>query len=421
MDNSQVVIIGAGASGMMSAIAAAQKGASVVVLEKKERPGRKVRITGKGRCNITNTKSWADFSTHLHPNQRFLRPAFYSFSNDHTIKFFEEIGVKCVVERGDRVFPQSGSATTVVDALQAKMVSLGVEQHYNTPVLRVDSSNNRVDRVVTSSRTYNPGALIIATGGLSYPLTGSTGDGYKFAESLGHSIVECWPSLTALMPKNYSHELEGITLKNIELSLFIVKDMVQSQRGDIDFTNNGIEGPLGFKVSRKAVKALINGNSCSLIINLKPALSDSKLESRIIKEIKELNSNSTLALLRKFMPKQLIKTFIRDNNLPESLSNIRDSYQFVMDLRESLKSWKLDIVSYTSYERAVVTAGGISLDEIFPKTMKSRIVDNLFFSGEVIDLDGDTGGYNLQIAFSTGFRAGEEAASYLALNSKTGV
>ncbi|MDD4656076.1 MAG: NAD(P)/FAD-dependent oxidoreductase [Bacteroidales bacterium] len=415
MNNSQVVIIGAGASGMMSAIAAAQKGASVVILEKKERPGRKIRITGKGRCNITNTKPWAHFSTHLHPNQKFLRPAFYSFSNDHTINFFEEIGVKCVVERGDRVFPQSGSATTVVDALQAKMASLGVEQHYNTPVLKVGSSNNRVDSVVTRSHTYNPGALIIATGGLSYPLTGSTGDGYKFAKSLGHSIVECWPSLTALMPKNYSTELEGVTLKNIELSLFIVKDMVQLERGDIDFTNNGIEGSLGFRVSRKAVKALINGNSCYLVINLKPAVSDSNLESRITKEIKELSSNSTTALLRKFMPKQLISTFIRDNNLPESLLNIRESYKFVIELRESLKHWKIEIVSYTSYERAVITAGGISLNEVYPKTMRSRLIENLFLSGEVLDLDGDTGGYNLQIAFSTGFRAGEEAAAYLSL------
>ena len=421
MDNPQVVVIGAGASGMMSAIAAAQKGASVIILEKKERPGRKIKITGKGRCNITNTKSWEEFSSHLHPNKRFLKKAFYSFSNIDTVKFFEEIGVKCVVERGDRVFPESGSASTVVDALQARMDSLGIEQYYNSPVLRLEVANNRIEKVVTRSRSYVPGVVILATGGLSYPFTGSDGDGYEFAKSMGHSIVECWPSLTALLPKNYSEELEGLTLKNIELSLYVGKDMVQIERGDIDFTNNGVEGSLGYRVSRKAVKALIYGNKCWLSINLKPSVPDSTLEARIIEEIKQLNSSSTTALLRKFMPKQLIDSFLKDNNLPDSLSKIMDNYKFVMELRESLKGWKMEIVSFTSYERAVVTAGGISLNEIYPKTMRSRVVENLFLSGEIIDLDGDTGGYNLQIAFSTGFKAGEESAAYLTLNSKTGV
>lgn len=417
MDKSQVVVIGAGASGMMAAIAAAQKGASVVLLEKRERPGRKIRITGKGRCNITNTKPWAQFSTHIHPNKKFLKQAFYSFSNSDTVSFFEEIGVKCMVERGDRVFPESGSAVTVVEALQTRMDKLGIEQYYNSPVLNLEIVNGRVESVVTRSHSFPAGAVILATGGLSYPLTGSDGDGYEFAKQAGHSIVECWPSLTALLPKNYSLELDGLSLKNIELSLYVGKDIVQLERGDIDFTNNGIEGSLGYKVSRKAVKALINGNKCTLAINIKPAVSDSNLESRIIEEIKGLNSNSISALLRKFMPKQLIYPFIQGNNLPDSLSKIKDHYKFVMELRESLKEWKLEIESFTSYERAVITAGGISLNEIFPKTMKSRVVENLFLCGEIIDLDGDTGGYNLQIAFTTGNKAGEEAA-YLTMSSK---
>ncbi len=421
MDNSQVVVIGAGAAGMMSAIAAAQRGASVIILEKKERPGRKIRITGKGRCNITNTKPWAEFATHLHPNKKFLKQAFYSFSNSDTVSFFEEIGVKCTIERGDRVFPESGSAATVVDALKARMDSLDIKQYYNSPVLELELIDNKIGKVVTSSGSYIPGAVILATGGLSYPLTGSDGDGYEFAKNVGHSIVDCWPSLTALLPKNYYKELEGLTLKNIELSLYVGKDLVQLERGDIDFTNNGIEGSLGFRVSRKAVKALINGNKCYLTINLKPAVADSDLENRIIEEIKQLKSNSITALLRKFMPNQLIYPFIKDNKLPDSLSKITDDYKFAIELRENLKKWEIEIVSFTSYERAVITAGGISLNEIFPKTMKSRIVENLFLCGEIIDLDGDTGGYNLQIAFSTGYKAGEESAAYITLNSKTGI
>lgn len=278
MGNSQIVVIGAGASGMMSAIAAAKKGASVVILEKMERPGKKIRITGKGRCNITNTKPWEEFSTHLHPNKKFLKQVFFSFSNSDTIDFFESIGVKCLVERGDRVFPESGSATTIVEALKVQMDSLGIEQHYNSPVLSLERVNNKIERVITRTRVYTPKAVILATGGLSYPLTGSSGEGYEFAKNVGHSVVECWPSLTALMPKNYSSDLEGLTLKNIELSLYVGKDMVQQERGDIDFTNNGIEGSLGFRVSRKAVKALINGNKCSLTINLKPAVTNSNLE-----------------------------------------------------------------------------------------------------------------------------------------------
>src|SRR3989339_1882259 len=415
MKSRDVIVVGGGAAGMLAAISAAKSGAGVTLIEKMERLGRKLRITGKGRCNITNTKPWQEFSAHIHPKSNFFKHSFYNFSNDDTIAFFESIGLKTVLERGERIFPSSGLASDVVNALTAELDRVGVEVILNTQVTELKVTGQKISELVTINTKNNietiycATTVVMATGGLSYPLTGSDGDGYIIAKNLGHKIEECFPSLTALMPKDYSKELEGLQLKNVEIALFVASDEVQREMGDLDFTNNGIEGSIGYKISRKAVKALINGGRCSVSIDLKPAIDIETLKKRVEKEILELKGPFTSLLLQKLLPSQAIRPFMEMNNLSSDINKLLRSLD-ILGLAEILKNWKMDIYSFTSYERAVITAGGVSLDEIISKNMKSRLVQNLWFAGEVIDLDGDTGGYNLQIAFSTGFLAGKSAA-----------
>ena len=417
MENRELVVIGAGAAGMLAALSAAEEGVSVLLLEKMEKAGRKIRITGKGRCNITNTKNWDEFSKHVYPKNSFFKPAFYNLSNSKTIALFEEIGLETIIERGDRVYPKSGQAKDVVDSLINRLNALGVEVRYNARVTDIKSTDGSVSELVWDEngtrKSVSPKAVIVATGGLSYPTTGSDGDGYKFAGNLGHNIVSCFPSLTALMPKGYDSSLESLVLKNVTLKLYIGKDAVQEEFGDIEFTNNGLEGPLGLRVSRKAVKALLNGEKVFITIDLKPALSEVQLINRINREFDANGKIRITDLLPRLLPKQLIEPFMKQNKL---LSGKILSSQLpgeIYPIIDSLKNWKLEIESFTSFERCVITAGGVSVNDIVSKNMSSRIIKNLYFAGEVIDIDGDTGGYNLQIAFSTGYLAGKSASHFI--------
>lgn len=418
MKHFDVLVIGAGAAGMMSAISSAKKGASVGVIEKKPKPGRKIMITGKGRCNFTNMKEWREFSTHIHPNSRFFKHSFFNFDNRDTVLFFRSLGVQSSVERGDRVFPESAKASSIVDALKKEMDRLGVSQFYGERVVSLFSDDRGINKVYTESTTFVAKAVIITTGGLSYPSTGSEGDGYLLAEKLGHTIVQCMPSLTALMPVNYSKRLSGLILKNIELSLVINSDIVQTERGELEFTDNGIEGSLGYKVSRKAVKAMINGNKCSVVLNLKPALSHEQLFNRVCLDLVNRKDEKLEFLMKSYMPSVLAKEFISSLSL-NGLKTGDISNDGAAELASAMQSWVFELESFTSYERAVVTAGGVALEEVNPKTMRSKLVENLFFAGEILNLDGDTGGYNLQIAFSTGYKAGVEAAYFTVKSKKT--
>jgi len=362
MGKRELIIIGAGAAGMMAAAQAAQNGISVLLLEKMEKAGRKIRITGKGRCNITNTKNWEDFSSHIHPKSAFYKPAFYSFSNTDTIAFFENIGLPTVVERGDRVYPKSGFSKDVVESLVNYLHSLKVEILYNSKVIDIEIKDNKIERVIweKEERKYSEhaNAVIIATGGLSYPTTGSDGDGYVFAKKMGHNISECWPSLTALLPQNYPKTLDGLTLKNVEIELYVEGNLVQSEMGDLDFTNNGIEGPIGFRISRRAVKAIKNGEKIYIVLDLKPALSYEQISNRIKRELTDKGKLSIWNLLSLLLPKKLISTFLSNNKINgETTISITDD-KMIKRISESLKSWKIDIVNFTSYERAVITAGG---------------------------------------------------------------
>ena len=413
-----IAIIGGGAAGLyaaatLSSLNAQGAGLSFVVLEKMHRCGLKIGITGKGRCNLTNTKLWNEFAQHVHPKNVFLKNAFYGMSNTATMEFYESIGLPLTVERGDRVFPQSMKALDVVSVLERHIKTNGGEIIRNAPVESVETIStgacdgnfppDNLFKITHSQDTIiHAKRVIIATGGMSYPTTGSTGDGYDFAKSLGHKISPCFPSLTALIPKNYKSDYHGISLKNVQVQLMVNGSSVQEEFGDLDFTNGGIEGPIGFKVSRKAVHSIINGQKVSIIMDMKPAVSLEQLESRIQREIADIKGDKLKGVLPKLLPSKLVPLFVEANQ-GLTLNN----------LAEKIKGWSFNIQGYVGYERCVVTAGGIKLDEVSQKTMESKLVKGLFFAGEVLDLDGDTGGYNLQIAFSTAAMAAQNAAKGL--------
>lgn len=437
--SAEIIIIGGGAAGLMAAAGAAgfmnEKGieGKVLVLEKMQRPGRKIMITGKGRCNFTNLKNWNEFSEHIHPKPGFLKPAFYNLTSEKMIDFLTAQGMESVVERGDRAFPASHLASDVVDALLRAAEGAGAEVICGKEVneiLRLAQDDKEGFKVeCTDGSSYICKKLIICTGGLSYPKTGSTGDGYAWAKAFGHSMRPLFPTLTAIVPAGYKDNptagkghidrstplsetgkmLCGNQLKNVGLSIVIDGNPAEEEFGDLDFTDGGLEGPIGFKVSRKCVNAMINGSKVQAIIDMKPAVELEDLQVRISTLWNEIAKDKRSAnklykdryriLLTKVLPMQLIPAFSRMNPNVDHKS-----------LAKALKNWKMEIEGYVGYERCVVTAGGVSQDEITPKTLESRLVSGLYFAGEVLDLDGDTGGYNLQIAFSTGYLAGISAA-----------
>lgn len=412
-----IVVIGGGAAGMMAALTAkkAGKDLSIVILEKMPRPGRKILVTGKGRCNLTNACDWDEFSLHIHPKPNLLKHAFRAFTPSDTIAAFNAMGLDCVIERGRRVFPASMKAMDVVDTLAGSLKRSGVEIRCGLKVEKIEKTpegffhifytmaGRRSDIPERSMITAK--AVILATGGLSYPGTGSEGDGYPMATALGHKIVPCFPSLTALRPAGYATSrklLEGIHLKNVSLYLFINGSLAQEEFGELDFTNGGIEGALGFRVSRKAVKAWANGASVTVRIDLKPALDENQLEKKLGNAgMLDGSKSHTVSSIPVSILSSLIPTSIAKALAATNKANIKR-----YGLAASLKKWDFAIEGYTGYERAVITAGGISDDEVNPKTMESKLVPGLYFAGEILDIDGDTGGYNLQIAWSTGHAAG---------------
>lgn len=449
--SADIIVIGGGAAGLMAAAGAAGTysekgiGGKVIVLEKMARPGRKIMITGKGRCNFTNVKPWNEFSTHIHPKPNFLKPSFYNLNSEKMVDFLLAHGMESIVERGDRAFPASHLASDVVDALVRAAEKAGAEIHCNKEVRDIrnegtchpEQSEGYFTINCSDGSSYTSRKLIICTGGLSYPKTGSTGDGYGWARSLGHTLKPLFPSLTAIVPKGYKDDrtkasekkikghidrslpltevgqsLCGNQLKNVGLSLVIDGNLAQDEFGDLDFTDGGLEGPIGFKISRKCVNALINGSKVSVAIDLKPAVDPEDLAVRISSLWNEVSKDRKTAnklykdrfriLLTKVMPMSLIPAFTALNPSADHKT-----------LARILKNWKMEIEGFVGYERCVVTAGGVNLDEVTPKTLESKLMPGLYFAGEVLDLDADTGGYNLQTAFSTGYLAGISAARSL--------
>ena len=462
---SEILIIGGGASGLMAAYGAAKwlvdggSAAQVTLLEKMPRPGRKIMITGKGRCNFTNVKEWNDFSHHIRSKSSFVKPAFYNLDSGAVLDFFEKNGMKTVVERGDRAFPASYRASDVVDTLVRACNGYGVKIVAECPVTGVVRMEDGFKVNTADGLEHRCRKLIVATGGLSYPGTGSTGDGLGWAESLGHGVKACFPSLTALVPQGYKagepisrgkghidrgtplsefgNSLAGIQLKNISLAAVIDGNQVESEFGDLDFTDGGIEGPVGFQLSRRCVKAIINGSKVTLRLDLKPGIPAAELEARVKSLWDEVardprsrgkgDRERCRILLGKLMPWELIPAFLAAH--PDVLTlkrsaGVRDAggrysvgaqraFVNLFSISEYLKEWDFPIAGFVGYERCVVTAGGVDTDQLLPKTMESRLVPGLYFCGEVMDVDSDTGGYNLQTAFCTGFLAGQSAAKAL--------
>ena len=456
---SDIIVIGGGASGLMAAYGAAStlvsegSDASVLVLEKMPRPGRKIMITGKGRCNFTNVKDWNAFSAHIRSKANFVKPAFFNLTPEKLVEFFNSVGMDSVVERGDRAFPSSYHSTDVIDAMVRACNGVGVKIETDAEVASCQIGSERKEKAAvftiatTESRTFTCSRLIIATGGLSYPGTGSTGDGYRFATDTGHTLTPLFPSLTALIPRGYKlsapepdrhidrstpmtelgEKLKGVQLKNVGVQLLIEGTQAGSEFGDIDFTDGGIEGPIGFQLSRKAVKALINGSRVKLVVDLKAGVPLPELTARV-KELwtqidKDPRSRGVREkekcriLLGKLMPRELIPGFVACNpgimTLERKGRTDTKLWVNLPTIAKCLKEWTFDIDGYVGYERAVVTAGGVSNDDIIAKTLESRKVPGMYFCGEVLDADCDTGGYNLHIAFATGLLAGQSAAKSL--------
>lgn len=408
-----VIVIGAGAAGMMAAATAARNGKQVLLMEKMEKAGRKIRISGKGRCNLTNARPPEEFKEAIRVNADFFEVAFAEFNNKATIRFFERNGVKLEIERGQRVFPKSGKAWDIANALMEYCLDNGVEIVYNTRVTGILTMNDKVYGVTYVNkrgfeRKEEAENVIIATGGVSYPGTGSTGDGYIFANDLGHTIEEVRPSLTPLRTSHPQKKyLDGLLLKNVNAKLYIDNELAREEFGEISFSDRGIEGAVALRVSRDAVDALIEEKKVKLVIDMKPALTEDILFERIKREIAEMQPDEFFSeLLRKLVPKNFVIPIAHELDIHSKNYIRKVTDEEIYRLIKVLKGMVFPITDYAPFPFAVVTAGGVNCEEVNKFTMESLKVKGLYFAGEVLDLDANTGGYNLQIAFSTGHLAG---------------
>jgi predicted Rossmann fold flavoprotein len=406
-----VIVVGAGAAGLMAAGQAAELGAQTLLLEKMDRPGRKLRIAGKGRCNLTNVASVSDFIRHFSPNGRFLRQAFHQFSNSDLIAFFEELGVRTVTERGGRVFPASGQAQDVVDALVRWVRDQGVTLRTRSPVERLVIEDEQVVGVqVFRGPVYRADAVIVATGGASYPATGSTGDGYRLAQAVGHTIVPIRPALVPLETAgDVAPRLQGLSLRNVTVRMWVNGEKQAEAFGEMLFTHFGVSGPIILSLSRQVVDALRLGQKVILSVDLKPALDEGKLDARLLRDLDAHGKQWFRTLLKGLLPRKLIPVCMELTGIPPD----KVAHQITSEERQRLRAWlkdfRLEVTGHRPFAEAIITAGGVDVREVDPRTLASRLVEGLYFAGEVLDVDADTGGYNLQAAFSTGWVAGRSA------------
>jgi len=412
--NKRIGVIGAGAAGMMTAGTAAKtanvdgKNAEVWLFEKNGLPGKKLLITGKGRCNLTSSVDIEDMISNTPGNGNFLYSAFYNFSNRDIINFFNNYGVKTKTERGSRIFPISDNSEEILNALLKYIKENGVKLITDSPVTSIKTFEGKVKSIILKNGdTYDFDSVIIATGGMSYPVTGSTGDGYKMASELGHRIIPLKPSLIPLTVKeSWVGKLKGLTLKNVSIKIFNIKGQkIFEDFGEMLFTHFGVSGPIVLTASRHIQGFKYNG--IKMIIDLKPALNYEKLEKRIIRDFEKYSKKELKNSLGDLLPKALIPIIINYTGI--------SPHKFVNQIKKEerqklvhiLKNLELNIKGTRPIEEAVITSGGISVNEINPSTMESKLIKGLFFAGEIIDVDAYTGGFNLTIAFSTGHLAGE--------------
>lgn len=407
---SNVIVVGGGAAGMMAAVFAARNGQNVQLLEKNEKLGKKLFITGKGRCNITNAADIEDLFTAVISNPKFLYSGFYSFTNQQVIDFFEELGVKTKIERGERVFPVSDHSSDVIAAFSRELKLLGVSVSLHTEVRELLCEQDKVCGVLlTNGKKMKADAVIVATGGISYPSTGSTGDGYRFAKETGHRVTELLPSLVPMEVRQwYAKELQGLSLRNIEIRITDGKKKLYEEFGEMLFTHYGVTGPVILSASSVVGKTL-RKKELTLHIDLKPALSEEQLDKRILREFDANHNKQYKNSIDSLFPAKLKPVMIELSEIePEKKVNeiTKEERQRLVHL---IKDFTMTLTGLRSYNEAIITKGGVSVKEIDPGTMESKKMKGLYFAGEVLDLDAMTGGYNLQIAWSTGYLAGMNA------------
>ena len=409
---SHVIVVGGGAAGMFAAIAAAKNGHQVTLYEKNEKLGKKIFITGKGRCNITNAADMEELFDAVVTNSKFLYSSFYGYTNQNVIDFFEDAGVPVKIERGNRVFPISDHSSDVIRALKREMKKVGVKVCLNTEVKSVEAEKGKFNKVVLKDTTTQAAdACIVATGGLSYRSTGSTGDGFRFAENVGHKVTQCFPSLVPMETKEpWICELQGLSLRNVEAKILDGKKELYKDFGEMLFTHFGVSGPLIISASSYVGKKFMDKNGqkkgLTLEIDLKPALTEEQLDQRVLRDFEENHNRQFKNAITKLFPTKLIPVMLELGGIdPEKkVNNIEkeERKQFV----HLIKHFRMTLTGLRGYLEAIITKGGVNVKEIDPGTMESKLVKGLYFAGEVLDLDALTGGFNLQIAWSTGYAAG---------------
>ncbi len=402
----KIIVVGAGASGLLAAIAAAQDGHDVTVIEKNEKAGKKIYITGKGRCNVTNACDRDEFFEHILRNPRFTYSMFSSFSNADMMKLLEEAGLLLKIERGQRVFPQSDKASDVTKTLLSLAERLGVKFIYNTPVSQLICDEAGCHGVIANDQKILADAVIVATGGLSYPATGSTGDGYRFAAEAGIEVTETSPSLvpfTAVIEGFNISELAGLSLKNVKAGLYKNGKCLESEFGEMLFTHTGVSGPIILTLSAKCMDV----KDTQLRIDLKPALTEAQLDDRLLREFEAAQNKAISNVMRTLLPASLIPAVLTQSNIEPSkpIHDITKAER--MAIIKTLKEFTVNVCERRGFDEAVITRGGVKVSELNPKTMQAKKVRGLSFAGEVIDIDATTGGFNLQLAFSSGYAAGK--------------
>ena len=405
---SKVVVVGGGAAGMMAAYQAAKNGHKVILVDKNEKLGKKIYITGKGRCNLTNAGELEEIFNNIMTNRKFLYSALYSFTNDDVINFFENNGMKTKIERGNRVFPVSDHSSDVISTVAKALRKNKVDIRLFTPVKDLIITNDKACGVLLENgEKIMCDSVIIATGGLSYPSTGSTGDGYRFAKDSGHTINKCEPSLVPMnIKEEWVKELQGLSLRNVNVRIINGKKKLYNELGEMLFTHFGVSGPLILSASAMINRKYFDEN-LKIIIDLKPALDVEQLNKRILRDFEEELNKQFKNSLNKLLPSKLVPVVINLSGIDPDKQVNTITKEERQKLAYLLKNLEISFNGFRGWNEAIITKGGISVKDINPSTMESKIVSNLYFCGEVLDLDALTGGYNLQIAWSTGYLAGD--------------
>jgi predicted Rossmann fold flavoprotein len=407
MNDYDVIVIGAGPAGLLAAGRAAELGGRILILEKMRQPGCKLLLTGKGRCNITNKAEISEFIKHIFPNGRFLRTAFSYFFSTEIIQLLKRYGVESVLTRGGRYFPASENSADILNALVKWINELNVELRCGHRVEELIAEDNSIQGLQANGQIYKTNNVILATGGKSYPATGSNGEGYELARRMGHLIIKPIPALVPLETDGtIAQKLQGLNLKNVKATVWVNDKKIAEAFGEMIFMQFGLSGPIILTLSRHAVMELQKKNKVEINIDLKPALDEAKLDKRLLRDLNEHGKKKIVNVFRYWVPASMISVFIELSALDPEKECHQVSADERKQIRYLLKNLRFKILHHRSFNEAIITAGGISTREISSKTMESKLVKGLYFAGEIIDLDAETGGYNLQIAFSTGWLAG---------------